>query len=56
MPQGDGNLGDRLLQSAVELFGAGHAGAILVNSDSPTLPKAILRQAADAVRRGDRVA
>jgi len=28
-----------------------HAGAILVNADSPTLPAAILRAAVDAVRR-----
>ncbi len=33
----------------------GYAGAILVNSDSPTLPAAILRQAVDAVRSGDNV-
>jgi rSAM/selenodomain-associated transferase 1 len=32
-----------------------HAGAILVNADSPTLPAAILRAAVDATRRGDAV-
>ena len=31
---------------------AGHAGAILVNADSPTLPGSILRAALDATRRG----
>lgn len=53
--QGEGDLGARLLQGTVDLLARGHAGAILVNSDSPTLPKAILREAADAVRRGDNV-
>jgi uncharacterized protein len=53
LPQGDGDLGARLFKAAVDLLQAGHAGAILVNSDSPTLPAAILRQAVDAVRRGD---
>ena len=37
------------------LLTAGHAGAILVNSDSPTLPPAILRAAVEAVRAGDNV-
>ena len=32
-----------------------HAGAILVNADSPTLPAAILRAAVDATRRGGAV-
>lgn len=53
--QGGGNLGDRLLKGAADLLDAGHSGAILVNSDSPTLPGAILRQAVDAVRSGDNV-
>src|SRR6185503_19726632 len=35
-----------------ELLAAGHAGAILVNADSPTLPASILRAAVDATRRG----
>ncbi|MET0569497.1 MAG: DUF2064 domain-containing protein, partial [Hyphomicrobiaceae bacterium] len=30
-----------------------HAGAILVNADSPTLPASILRSAVDALLRGD---
>ena len=53
--QGEGNLGDRLLKGAADLLDAGHAGAILVNSNSPTLPAAILRQAVEAVRSGDNV-
>ena len=55
MPQGEGDLGARLLKATSDLLDAGYAGAILVNSDSPTLPKTILRQAVDAVRRGDNV-
>ena len=53
--QAEGDFGVRLLHGIRDLLGAGHAGAILVNSDSPTIPKEILRQAADAVRRGDNV-
>ena len=55
IPQGDGDLGTRLLKGAADLLAADHAGAILVNSDSPTLPGSILRQAVDAVRSGDNV-
>jgi uncharacterized protein len=55
LPQADGGFGNRLLRAAVDLLNAGHSGAILVNSDSPTLPKSILRQAVDALRRGDNV-
>lgn len=53
--QGEGGLGARLLKATADLLAAGYAGAILVGSDSPTLPKAILREAADAVRHGDNV-
>jgi rSAM/selenodomain-associated transferase 1 len=53
--QGDGDLGARLLRGTSDLLNAGHGGAILVNSDSPTLPKSILRRAVDAVRQGDNV-
>jgi rSAM/selenodomain-associated transferase 1 len=55
MPQGEGDLGARLLRGTRDLLDAGHAGAILVNSDSPTLPIAILRQAVAAVRGGSDV-
>lgn len=54
-PQREADLGSRLLQGTVDLLNAGHGGAILVNSDSPTLPKSILRAAVDALRRGDNV-
>jgi hypothetical protein len=53
--QGEGDLGARLAKAAEDLLAAGYAGAVLVNSDSPTLPKTILREAAEAVRRGDNV-
>lgn len=53
--QGEGDLGARLLQATVDLLGRGHAGVILVNSDSPTMPLAILRDAAAAVRGADGV-
>lgn len=53
--QGEGNLGARLLKGTADLLAAGHVGAILINSDSPTLPLSILRAAVDAVRRQDAV-
>jgi glycosyltransferase A (GT-A) superfamily protein (DUF2064 family) len=42
-----------LLNATIDLLGAGHKGTILVNSDSPTLPRTILREAVHAVRGGD---
>lgn len=53
MPQVEGPFGVRLLQGTIDLLAAGHRGAILVNSDSPTLPLAILRAAADALLQKD---
>lgn len=53
--QGPGDLGARLLKGISDLIAAGHDGAILVNSDSPTLPASILRAAVEAVRSGDKV-
>lgn len=53
--QGDGDLGARLQKGAADLLARGHCGAILVNSDSPTLPLSILRDAVRAVRAGDNV-
>jgi rSAM/selenodomain-associated transferase 1 len=55
VPQGEGDLGARLLKGTADLLDTGYAGAILINSDSPTLPKTILRHAVDAVRSGDHV-
>lgn len=53
--QGEGDLGARLHKGIADLIAAGHAGAILVNSDSPTLPRAILDAAVEAVLGGDRL-
>jgi glycosyltransferase A (GT-A) superfamily protein (DUF2064 family) len=53
--QCEGDFGARLLQGTRDLLAAGHAGAILVNSDSPTLPASILRDAVAAVQRGDNI-
>jgi len=50
--QGDGDLGARLLRGTADLFAAGHGGAILVNSDSPTLPPALLHAAVAALVDG----
>lgn len=53
--QGGGDLGARLDKGIRDLIDAGHAGAILINSDSPTLPRAILDAAVHAVLSGDHV-
>ncbi|MBR0656843.1 TIGR04282 family arsenosugar biosynthesis glycosyltransferase [Plastoroseomonas arctica] len=50
--QGEGDLGARLLKGTADLLAAGHDGAILVNSDSPTLPPALLRDAVSALAAG----
>jgi rSAM/selenodomain-associated transferase 1 len=54
-PQVDGDFGTRLLQATADLLAAGHRGVLLVNSDSPTLPRSILRAAGDAVQGQDSV-
>ncbi|MEO8935769.1 MAG: TIGR04282 family arsenosugar biosynthesis glycosyltransferase [Burkholderiaceae bacterium] len=51
--EGDG-FGERLLYGTRDLL-VDHAGAILINSDSPTMPLAILRAAVDALKSGDNV-
>jgi uncharacterized protein len=55
LAQVEGDLGQRLRQAIRHLLDLGHAGAILVNSDSPTLPAAILHDAICAVRSGDAI-
>jgi len=55
LSQCEGDLGARLRGAINALLAGRHDGAILVNSDSPTLPLAILRDAVDAVRHGDNV-
>ena len=49
--QCDGDFGTRVATAVRELL-APHAGVILVNADSPTLPASILRAAVDAMPRG----
>lgn len=55
-PQVQGDFGERLLAGARDILAAGHDGVILINSDSPTIPKSLLRKAVDAVARGNNVA
>jgi rSAM/selenodomain-associated transferase 1 len=52
--QCEGGFGTRIETATRQLLET-HAGVILVNSDSPTLPASILRQAVDATRRGGTV-
>src|SRR5256886_146195 len=51
LPQCEGDFGTRLATATRQLL-ATHAGAIMVNADSPTLPAAILSAAVSATRRG----
>ncbi len=53
--QCEGDFGMRLFQAGSDMLSVGHAGAILVNADSPTLPASILRAAAEAVVGRDAV-
>lgn len=54
LPQCDGDFGVRLMTATRELLQT-HAGAIMVNADSPTLPASILSAAVGATRRGKAV-
>jgi uncharacterized protein len=57
LPQRGGDLGERLLHVAEDLFGVGFGAVCLINSDSPTLPRSFLGDAAALLREtGDRVA
>ena len=50
------SFGERLLYATEDLLSAGYESLCLINSDSPTLPSALLKQAVDALARaGDRV-
>jgi rSAM/selenodomain-associated transferase 1 len=49
VPQQGPDLGARLHATLAGLLGAGHAGAIAVDSDTPTLPGAFLQQAVDCL-------
>lgn len=55
LPQCGGEFGTRLTHAVAELLRAGHAGAVLVNADSPTLPASILQAAVDALQREDAI-
>jgi hypothetical protein len=50
------DLGERLFHAAEDFFAAGYRSMCLINSDSPTLPAALLCNAVDALRApGDRM-
>jgi rSAM/selenodomain-associated transferase 1 len=50
-----GNFGDCLWHAAAELLRRGHGGAVVLNSDSPTLPPELLMETAAVLERpGDR--
>ncbi|MDO8878665.1 MAG: TIGR04282 family arsenosugar biosynthesis glycosyltransferase [Pseudolabrys sp.] len=53
--QSKGDLGVRMATAVADLLAAGHEGVIVIGSDSPTMPVAILREAIDAVHAGDNV-
>jgi uncharacterized protein len=49
------NFGDCLLHTIQEIFARGHGSAVVLNSDSPTLPTAFLIETAEALAQpGDR--
>ena len=50
------NFGDCLFSAIVQLLERGHGSAVVLNSDSPTLPTSLLVETADVLARpGDRV-
>jgi hypothetical protein len=51
VPQRGPDLGARLHATLASLLAAGHPGAIAVDSDTPTLPRAFLQQAVDCLTR-----
>ena len=56
LAQRGADLGERLLHVAEDLFAVGFGAVCLINSDSPTLPPSILRDAAAHLRpAGDRL-
>ncbi len=52
VPQRGGDLGERLSTLLTELLADGHAGAIAIDSDSPTLPMAYVAEAAKILAEG----
>lgn len=56
LAQRGADLGERLVHATEDLLGSGYGGVCLMNSDSPTLPAALLSRAVEALRRpGDRI-
>lgn len=56
LAQRGADLGERLFHAAEDFFAAGYQAVCLINSDSPTLPASVLREAIAALRKpGDRV-
>lgn len=53
LPQRGADLGERLANTFAALFSAGYTTALLVDSDTPTLPPAFLAQAVDATTTAD---
>lgn len=51
--QSEGDLGARLLQGTRDILAEGHAAAIIINADSPTLPMAMLEEAAEKLLDSD---
>jgi uncharacterized protein len=56
LPQRGADLGERLFHAAEDFFTAGYRAVCLINSDSPTLPAALIQKAVELLRpSGDRV-
>ena len=53
LPQCGPELGARLANGLAQLLAHGHAGAVAIDSDTPTLPTAFLQQGVDILRRGE---
>ena len=51
--QCDGDFGQRLKTAVQDILALGHDGAIIINSDSPTLPPAIVAEAIARLLEGD---
>jgi hypothetical protein len=53
LPQRGADLGARLINGLAELLARGHAGAMAIDSDTPTLPREFLQRGVDALSRGE---
>jgi len=51
LPQGEGDLGDRMVACFATLFERGHAPVLLIGADCPTLPERHLAEALALARR-----